>query len=93
MLAEESCGGGGSAPVAVKLMPRAKAASPALQREMLTQRSCLMHPHVIQVRCMLVDDGASKKPAVDRAWLPSCMQVERLHILHSYCLGHMGGRI
>lgn len=49
VLAEESPGGG-SPPVAVKLMPRDKAASPALQREMLTQRSCLMHPHVIQFK-------------------------------------------
>jgi hypothetical protein len=48
VLAEESSGST-STPVAVKLLPRVKAASPALQREMLTQRSCLMHPHVIQV--------------------------------------------
>lgn len=48
VLAEER---DGATPVAVKLMPRDKAASPALQREMLTQRSCLSHPHVIQVRC------------------------------------------
>jgi serine/threonine-protein kinase SRK2 len=47
VLAEER---DGATPVAVKLMPRDKAASPALQREMLTQRSCLMHPHVIQFK-------------------------------------------
>lgn len=68
VLAEESCGGGGSTPVAVKLMPRAKAASPALQREMLTQRSCLMHPHVIQVRCISL---AFEGGAVNiRCWRP-----------------------
>jgi serine/threonine-protein kinase SRK2 len=49
VLAEESSGST-STPVAVKLLPRVKAASPALQREMLTQRSCLMHPHVIQFK-------------------------------------------
>lgn len=53
VLAEER--GGAATPVAVKLMPRDKAASPALQREMLTQRSCLMHPHVIQVRREALD--------------------------------------
>lgn len=47
VLAEDQDGNG---QVAVKLMPRDSQSSPAMQREILTQRSCLMHPHVIQFK-------------------------------------------